>query len=77
MVALVGCGNDGKDKGGSDAAVEPEPDGKQFLDAPPTMVAQVTVTGQVTERTAQGSGPVQGVIIEAQARPISRECPSI
>ena len=66
FVALVGCGNDGKDKGGSDAAVDsPGPDGKQFLDAPPTMVAQVTVSGQVTERTASGSGPIQGVIIEA------------
>jgi hypothetical protein len=65
LVAFFGCGNDGKDKGGSDANNPPGPDATQFLDAPPTMTAQVTVSGQATERTAQGSGPVQGVLIEA------------
>src|SRR5262245_12556505 len=66
-VALVGCGNDGKDKGGSDAAVvdAAEPDGNPFRDAPPTTVAQVTVSGQATARDASGSTPAAGVIIEA------------
>jgi hypothetical protein len=65
IVALVGCGNDGKDKGGTDASVNNGPDAKEFRDAPPTMTVQVTVSGQATERTAQGSTPAVGVKIEA------------
>ncbi len=63
--ALAACGNDGKDKGGTDASVNPGPDAKQFQDAPPTQTVQVTVSGQATERTAQGSSPAVGVKIEA------------
>ncbi len=71
MVGLVclwlasGCGNDGKDKGGTDASVNPGPDAKQFLDAPPTETVEITVSGQATERTSQGSTAAQGVLIEA------------
>jgi hypothetical protein len=62
--ALVGCGSDGKDKGGTDASVNGV-DAKKFNDAPATMNAMITVSGQATSRNTSGSAPEAGVTIEA------------
>lgn len=60
----VGCGSDGKDKGSSDASVNNGPDAKQFLDAPPTMNAMITISGQATTRDQNGATPAAGVTID-------------
>ncbi|HEY5948210.1 MAG TPA: hypothetical protein VIV40_22090 [Kofleriaceae bacterium] len=62
--AIAACGSDGKDKGSSDAAMN-GPDAKRFLDAPPTMNEMITITGNASERSAQGGGALAGVKIEA------------
>jgi hypothetical protein len=62
---VVGCGSDGKDKGNTDASVGNGPDAKQFLDAPPTMNAMITISGQATSRDTSGSAPQANVTIEA------------
>ncbi|HEY5923516.1 MAG TPA: hypothetical protein VIV11_17670 [Kofleriaceae bacterium] len=62
--ALAACGSDGKDNGGSDAN-NTGPDAKQFLDAPATMNAMITVSGQATVRDVNGATPTAGVTIAA------------
>lgn len=64
---LAACGNDGKDhsSGGNDANVNTGPDAKSFRDAPPTANAEITITGNASERSASGGGVLSGVKIEA------------
>jgi hypothetical protein len=62
---VAGCGNDGKDKGNTDASVNNGPDAKQFQDAPPTMNAMITVSGTATTRDQNGATPAPGVTISA------------
>ncbi len=64
-VALVGCGDDGGGSNPTGDAGSSGPDAKQFLDAPPTQTVEVTVSGQATSQSAQGSQPQAGVTIEA------------
>jgi len=67
LLALAACGNSGKDgTSNTDASMGGGgPDAKQFLDAPPTSVTQVTISGTATEQTATGSSAEAGVLIEA------------
>jgi len=62
LVTAAACGSDGKDKGGTDANTGP--DAKEFRDAPPTMNAMITISGQATERTQSGATPLAGVLLE-------------
>jgi hypothetical protein len=67
-VVAVGCGSDDNGGGGNnnvDAAVNNMPDAPGFLDAPPTNVAMITVSGTAEEISANGSGALAGVLIEA------------
>jgi hypothetical protein len=64
-LAVFGCGNDGKDKGGTDASVNGGVDAKQFNDAPATMNAMITVSGTATTRDQNGATPAAGVTISA------------
>jgi hypothetical protein len=62
--AVLGCGNEGKDKGSTDGGNN-GPDAKQFLDGPPTMNAMITVSGQATSRDLNGATPLAGVTVSA------------
>lgn len=65
-VALVGCGGDGGGGGGNnDAQVGGGTDAKQFLDAPITAPAQITISGQATAQDTSGSTPLAGVTVAA------------
>ncbi len=66
-VALVGCGGDDGGGGGatSDAATGGGADAKQFLDAPITAPAQITISGKATAQDTSGSMPLAGVTVAA------------
>lgn len=67
LLALVACGNSGKDgTSNTDASMGGGgPDAKQFLDAAPTSVTQVTISGSAAILSTGGSDPAAGVLIEA------------
>src|SRR5262245_30862583 len=65
FVALVACGSDGKDKGGTDANVNNGPEASEFRDAPATQNSISTVSGQATERNTGGATPLAGVTVAA------------
>jgi hypothetical protein len=64
LLVAVGCGSDGSSGGNIDAAPG-GPDAKQFLDAPATQAATVTISGQATSQSTSGSTPEAGVMIQA------------
>jgi hypothetical protein len=64
-VALVGCGGDDGGGGSNSDAATGGGDAKQFLDAPISAPAQITISGQATAQDTSGSTALAGVTVAA------------